>query len=85
MDEGAGQAPRILKGKKMNNLEIAIKAIEVFAAKHPRPANINQKQAAQMLGVSEATICKWVRAGRIRLNNAGMISITEIDRLLEAA
>lgn len=69
----------------MSNLELAIKAIEVFAAKHPRPSNVNQKQAAQMLGVSEATICKWVRSGRVRLNNAGMISITEIDRLLEAA
>lgn len=69
----------------MSNLEIVIKALEVFAAKHPRPVNVNQKQAAQMLGVSEATICKWVRSGRVRLNNAGMISITEIDRLLEAA
>lgn len=69
----------------MTNLEVAIKAVEVFSAKHPRPSNVNQKQAAEMLGVSTATICKWVRAGRVRLNNAGMISITEIDRLLEAA
>lgn len=69
----------------MTTLELAIKAVEVFAAKHPRPSNVNQKQAAEMLGVSNATICKWVRSGRVRLNNAGMISITEIDRLLEAA
>lgn len=69
----------------MTTLELAIKAVEVFAAKHPRPSNVNQKQAAEMLGVSTATVCKWVRDGRIRLNNAGMISITEIDRLLEAA
>ena len=70
---------------EMNSLDVALKAIKIYAATHPRPHQVNQKQAAQMLDVSEATICKWVKTGRIRLNNAGMISIIEIDRLLETA
>lgn len=66
-------------------MEIARKAIQLYAETHPRPHQVNQKQAAQMLDVSEATLSKWVKEGRIKLNRVGYISITEVDRLLEAA
>lgn len=64
-------------------IDLIDSAIERVFAKKPRPSLVNQKQAAEMLCVSEATMSKWVRTGRIRLNKAGYISITEIDRMLE--
>ena len=66
-------------------LKIIDLSIARYAKTHPRPAMVNQSQAAKMLGVSKATITSWVKSGRVTLNNAGMISITEIDRLLEPA
>jgi hypothetical protein len=38
--------------------------------------------AAQMLSVSEPTVRKLIRAGKIRLNQCGLVPITEIDRAL---
>ena len=60
-------------------------AVRAQAAMRPRPSCVTQKQAAEMLNVSQATITNWIKAGRMRLNKAGMVSITEVDRLLEAA
>lgn len=65
-------------------LETAIKAIELYAAMHPRPPHVTQSQAAEMLGVSKNTVCARVKAGAIKLNKMGFIPITEIDRLLAA-
>ncbi len=67
----------------MSELELIDKAIERFAAKHPRPSQVTQKLAAEMLNLSEQTVGKMVKTGRIRLNDCGMIPITEIDRVLE--
>ncbi len=33
----------------MNDLETAIKAVQLYAEMHPRPPHVNQQQAAEML------------------------------------
>ncbi len=66
----------------MSELEIALKAVEIYAAKHPRPSQITQEQAAEMAGVSRATVSRMVKAGQIRLNKFGRIPIEEFDRAL---
>lgn len=66
-------------------LETAIKAIELYAAKHPRPPHVTQSQAADMLNVSRATVCRMVRAGTFKLNRCGQIPIDQIDVALKAA
>jgi len=63
-------------------LAIAQKAVQLYAESHPRPSQVNQTQAAQMLGVSKATVCRLVRSGTLRLNACGMIPIGEIDAAL---
>lgn len=67
----------------MTALETAIQAVRIYAETHPRPAHVNQKQAAEMLGLSHVTVRKMIRTGEIRMNAAGMIPIVEIDRVLE--
>ncbi len=39
----------------MDELDIAIKAVRAYAEMHPRPTQVNQTQAAQMLGISSRT------------------------------
>jgi len=68
----------------MTELQIAVKAVQMYAETHPRPPHVTQKQAAAMLNRTEQTISAMVRDGRIKLNECGMIPITEIDRVLEA-
>lgn len=68
----------------MNALETAVKAVEIFAARHPRPSHVTQRQAAEMLCRSEPTIRKMVRDGTLRLNRCGLIPIEQIDKVLEA-
>lgn len=68
----------------MSELEIAVRAIEIYAAKHPRPSQVTQEQAAEMVGVSPATISRMVKAGVLKLNKFGRIPITEIDQALVA-
>ena len=63
----------------------ALKALELYAARHPRPAQVNQKQAAEMLGVSARTVHNMLKAGTLKLNKCGMIPIELIDAVLEAA
>lgn len=65
-------------------LEIAVAAVQRYAETHPRPAHVTQVQAAEMLGLSRATVNRLVKAGALRLNTAGMIPITEVDHLLVA-
>lgn len=66
----------------MELLEIATKAVQLYAETHPRPPHVNQKQAASMLGFSEKTVSVMVKDGRLKLNECLMIPITEIDRVL---
>ena len=63
-------------------LEIAIKAVQLYAETHPRPLHVNQQQAGEILGKSGPTIRKMIRAGEIRTNGAGMIPMIEIDRIM---
>jgi hypothetical protein len=68
----------------MTELQIAVKAVQMYAETHPRPVHVTQKLAAEMLNLSEQTVGKMVKTGRIKLNDCGMIPITEIDRVLQA-
>ena len=53
-------------------LNIAVKAVQIYAEKHPRPHQITQVQAASMLNVSESTVSRMVKTGRLRLNRFGL-------------
>ncbi|TXG77748.1 MAG: DNA-binding protein [Rhodocyclaceae bacterium] len=61
---------------------IAVDAVRFYAETHPRPPHVTQTQAAEVLGLSRATVSRLVHAGELRLNTAGMVPIGEVDRLL---
>lgn len=63
-------------------LRIAFRAVRLYAETHPRPAQVTQKQAAEMLGVHPKTIRNYVAAGKLKLNGCGLISIGAVDALL---
>lgn len=63
-------------------LTIAAKAVQIYAETHPRPPHVTQQQACEMLHKSHPTVRKMIRSGELRLNSAGMIPISEIDRVL---
>lgn len=65
-----------------DQLTVATLAIQRYAESHPRPVQVTQLQAADMLGISRATVSRMVRNGALKLNSCGMISIAEIDRAL---
>ena len=67
----------------MTELDVAIKAVQRYAETHPRPVDVTQKQAAQMLKRSEPTIRKMIENGTIKLNADGRIPITEIDQFTQ--
>ena len=67
---------------EMSSLEVALKAVSLYAETHPRPPHVTQAQAAEMIGKSVPTIRKMVRAGILQLNGFGMIPITDIDRAI---
>lgn len=68
----------------MSEVDIAFKAVQLYAEAHPRPSQVTQDQAAEMVGVSPATISRMVRAGTLKLNKFGRIPVSEIDRALSA-
>ena len=41
---------------------IVHRALALYDARHPRPSQVNQKQAAEMLGISARTVHNLVRA-----------------------
>lgn len=63
-------------------LAIAIRAVQIYAERHPRPLQVTMTQAAEMLGISRWTVSKMVRFGQLKLNKCGMIPIEHIDRAL---
>jgi hypothetical protein len=69
----------------LDNVELFAQVILRYNEMHPRPSHVNQTQAAEMLGLSRMTVNRMVRAGSLRLNACGMIPISEIDRVLQAA
>jgi len=68
----------------MTELEIALKAVRLYAESHPRPVHVNQQQAAEMLGVSRHTVGRMLKAGTLRFNKFGLIPIREIDEAIES-
>ena len=65
-----------------DQLALAAKAVQLYAETHPRPPQVTQTQAADMLGISRPTLSRMVKSGTVRLNACGLVSITEIDRVL---
>ena len=59
----------------------AAEGARVALAMHPQPSMVTQKQAAQMLGLSEPTIRKMILDGKIQLNDVSQVPISEINRL----
>lgn len=51
---------------------------------HPRPTQVSQVQAAEMLGLSRETIRKLIRAGNLSLNACGLIPIDQVDQVRAA-
>lgn len=75
---GSGEAP----SDHQHELRIAHRAIQLYAESHPRPPQVNQKQAAEMLGVSARTVHNLLKSGTLRLNKCGMIPIAQVDAVL---
>lgn len=63
-------------------LSLAIKAVEIYAARHPRPPHVTISQAAEMLGRSRQTVSIMLARYRIPLNACGQIPIEAVDWLL---
>ncbi|KVS37473.1 hypothetical protein WK36_07965 [Burkholderia cepacia] len=63
-------------------LQIARRAVQLFEQQPPRPVHVTQGQAADMLGLSRATVGKLVRTGELRLNGCGRIPVGQIDLFL---
>jgi excisionase family DNA binding protein len=63
-------------------VRIIERALTVYGMRHPRPLQVNMKQAAEMLNVSSMTVSRMVRAGTIKLSRTGLIPIEEVDRAL---
>jgi excisionase family DNA binding protein len=63
-------------------LDIAVRAVSIYAGRHPRPSQVTAKQAADMLGLSRPTVRKFMDAGRLKYNHCGLIPIEQVDALL---
>lgn len=63
-------------------LSIAHAAVRLYAETHPRPPQVTQQQAADMLGISRHTVRKLIAHGSLSLNKCGMIPVGQVDRLL---
>jgi plasmid maintenance system antidote protein VapI len=59
----------------------AERAVELYAAKHPRPTQVTVGQAAEMLGLGRHTVSRMVKAGVIKRNDCGSIPIEVVDRV----
>jgi DNA-directed RNA polymerase specialized sigma24 family protein len=59
----------------------AFRAVQLYAETHPRPTQVTQTQAAEILGVSTRTVRNYIRAGRMKLNKCGMVPIEVVDAL----
>lgn len=70
--------------RAVDDLQIAIRAVELYDQRHPRPRHVTIGQAAEMLELSRPTVRKIMQAGKLRLNSCGLIPIEQVDRLLLA-
>jgi predicted DNA-binding protein (UPF0251 family) len=64
---------------EMSEIEIAVEAVRIYEARHPRPTQVNQKQAAEMLGVSARTVHTLIKNGVLKLNRCGLIPVEMVD------
>lgn len=55
--------------------------MQVADGTHPRPTQVSQTQAAEILGVSTRAVRHYIRAGRLKLNRCGMLPIEAIDAI----
>lgn len=60
---------------------VALEAVRLYAETHPRPTQVTQQQAAEMLGVSARTVHNYIRTGRLRLNRCGYVPIEAVDEM----
>lgn len=68
----------------MTEIQVAMTAIKLYAEMHPRPTQVTQVQAAEMLGISRHTVRSLINAGTIKLNACGLIPIESVDSAREA-
>lgn len=62
-------------------LRAAAMAVRLYAETHPRPTQVTQQQAAEILGVSAKSIQRYIRAGKLTLNGCGYLAIEAVDAL----
>jgi hypothetical protein len=55
--------------------------VQLYAETHPRPTHVNQRQAAEMLGVTTKTVHRYIRFGSLKLNGAGLLPIEAVDAI----
>jgi predicted DNA-binding protein (UPF0251 family) len=63
------------------DLRVALRAVQLYAETHPRPTQVTQTQAAEMLGVSTRTVRNYIRSGRMKLNGCGLLPIEALDAI----
>lgn len=63
-------------------IDIATKAVQIYAETHPRPPHVNMTQAADMLGCGLYKVRSMLKYGTLSLNACGLIPITQIDRVI---
>lgn len=78
---------RVLKDTPAHEREmvrIAARAVQLYAETHPRPTQVSQAQAAEMLGVHPKTVRNYIVAGKLKLNGCGQIPIEAVDKIRSA-
>ena len=65
-------------------LDIAFQAVRLYAETHPRPLHVTQGQAAEILGISMDSLLKMMSAKKLRLNECGLIPISDLDRVISS-
>ena len=66
-------------------LRAAQLAVRLYAESHPRPTHVTYGQAAEMLGCSEMTISRLVKAGTVRPNKLRRLPIEQVHALRKAS
>jgi hypothetical protein len=82
LTRGATKEPSMVGVSERDTLKIALRAVQIYAERHPRPIQVTQAQAAEMLHLSAQTVNKLVRTGALRLNKCGRIPIEQVDAAL---
>lgn len=62
-------------------ISVATAAVQRYAEMHPRPTQVTQTQAAEILGVSPRTVRRYIRSGILKLNRCGQLPIEAVDEI----